>query len=88
MFARALETGEAEAPQAVLLTLSADLWRRAGRFDQAIVAAAEAEQLLGQEVHDDEEAGGAAAIATYIRGLAEDGDDELHNVAEVFADEG
>lgn len=86
MFARALETGEAEAPQAVVLTLSADLWRRAGRFDQAIVAAAEAEQILGEETDEgDAEAGGAAAIATYIRGLAEDGDDDLHNVAEVFA---
>ncbi len=86
MFARALETGEGEAAQAVVLTLSADVWRRAGRFDEAVVAAAEAEQILGEEAGD-EDAAGAAAVATYIRGLAESGDDELHNVVEVFAGE-
>ena len=86
MFHRTLETGEAETPQAVVLTLSADLWRRAGRFDEAVAAAAEAEQLLGDET-DDEEAAGAAMVAAYIRGLAESGDDVLHSVAEVFAGE-
>lgn len=35
MFLRSLETGEVEAPQAIVLTLSADVWRRAGRFDEA-----------------------------------------------------
>ena len=69
-----------------MLTLSADLWRRAGRFDEAVAAAAEAEQLLGDET-DDEEAAGAAMVAAYIRGLAESGDDVLHSVAEVFAGE-
>lgn len=87
MFNKALETGEAEAPQAVVLTLCADVWRRAGRFDEARVAASEAKELLGDGA-DTEETAGAAVVASYIRGLAESGDDEAHNVAEAFADEG
>jgi len=87
MFSRALETGEVESPRPVVLTLSADLWRRAGRFDEAIVAAAEAEQSLEEEA-DEEDTAGAAVVATYIRGLAGSGDDKVHNVAEAFACEG
>ena len=70
-----------------LALLSADLWRRAGRFEESIEAAAEAGQILAEETSDDtdEEAAGAAAVAAFIRGLAESGDDKLHNVAEVFA---
>ena len=86
MFARALETGETGAPEPVVLTLSADVWRRSGRFDEAIAAAAEAERILAADT-EDEDSAGAAAVAAFIRGLAEEGDDGLHNVAEVFADE-
>ena len=86
MFARALETGEVGAPEPVVLTLSADVWRRAGRFDEAIAAADEAERILAEE-EGDENVPGAAAVAAFIRGLAEEGDDGLHNAAEVFADE-
>jgi hypothetical protein len=86
MFARALETGEVGAPESVVLTLSADVWRRAGRFEEAIAAAAEAERLLAED-EADEDAPGAAEVAAFIRGLAEEGDSDLHNAAEVFADE-
>lgn len=87
MFARSLERGEVETPQAVVLTLSADIWRRARRFDEATRAAAEAEGLL-TDGSDDEDASGAALVAAYIRGLAECGDDTLHNTAEAFAGDG
>ncbi len=38
MFVRALELGEAETPPEVLHTVTADVWRRAGRFDDALAA--------------------------------------------------
>ncbi len=87
MLGRALETGDLEMTVAAALTLTSDVWRRAGRFEEAVAAAAEAEQLFG-ESPEDEAAVAAAAIAAYIRALADSGDDELHNTAEAFADEG
>jgi len=88
MFCRALENGEADGSPAFVLTLSADLWRRSGRFDEAIAAAAAAEQLVDTETDDEEEAASTVAVASVIRGLAESGDDKRHNTAEVFAGEG
>ena len=87
MFHRVLETGEVETPRAVVLTLSADLWRRAGRFDDAILAASEAEHLLSAS-DESAETTGASVVASYIRGLAECGDGELHSAAEAFSGEG
>jgi hypothetical protein len=85
MFARTIETSEAEAPEAVVLTLSADIWRRAGRFDQAIAIAQQVEQLVSG-AESDEDGAGAAVVAGYIRELAEAGDHDLHNSAEAFAE--
>ena len=85
MFHRALESGEADGSPAFVLTLSADLWRRAGRFDEAIAAAAEAEQFCDT---DEEEAAGTVAVASFILELAKSGDDKRHNTAEAFAGEG
>ena len=36
MVVRALETGETERPAPVMHTLIAEVWRRAGRFDEAL----------------------------------------------------
>jgi hypothetical protein len=79
MFRRALETGEAEPPVDVVLTLVSDLLRRAGRHDEAIETATEAESLCASEP-DDEDAS-PAAVARFIRELAQTGDDEAHNAA-------
>ena len=75
MFRLAFATGEADAPDAVVLTLTADLWRRAGHFDEATESAAEAERLLAACGEDDDSRSGTAAIATLVRALAESGDD-------------
>jgi hypothetical protein len=82
MFRRALVSGEAEAPHALVLTVMADLWRRAGRFDDAIEAAAEAEALLTEADEDDRP---TALVAAFIRALADADDDALHSTAEVFS---
>jgi hypothetical protein len=86
MFGRALADGETDAPDAVVLTLTADVLRRAQRFDEAVETATAAEELLTSEAEDGE-LGGAAAVAQYIRALAEAGDDGPHNAAEAFAAE-
>lgn len=85
MFHRALETGEAETHEAVVLTLTADLLRRAGRFDEALARCELADAAL-LEV-DDEEFQGTAAVATFIRRCAEQEDDGSHHIGEVFAGE-
>ena len=84
MFICASETGEAVTPTPVLVTLAAELWRRAGSFEQAIDAATQAEHGLGAGADDDDS--GAAAVAAFIRNLAESGDDDLHNTAEIDTD--
>lgn len=81
---RAIEQGDHEPPREVVLCVLADLRRRAGRFDEALEACAEAESVLA-EAGDDEGAGATAAVASFIRALAEAGDDECHNAAEAFA---
>ena len=85
MFHRALETGEVEAHEAVVLTLTADLLRRAGRFDEALARCDLADAALAEA--DDEELQGTAAVATFIRQCAEQEDDASHHVGEVFAGE-
>ena len=67
-------------------TLIAELWRRAGRFDDALAAcdAADAE-LADAALDDDEERSGAAAVAAFVRALAEAGDDGGRSCAEAFA---
>ena len=47
MFLRALETGETERPAPVMHTLIAEVWRRAGRFDEALEECAAVETELG-----------------------------------------
>jgi hypothetical protein len=98
MFARALEVGEAESPVAVVHTLIAEVWRRAGRFDDAIHACDAAQRELAEqaagpspaEAPDEEvedELSGAARVAAFVRALALDGDDEAHSCAEAFTGE-
>jgi hypothetical protein len=73
MFGRALETGETERPAAVMHTLLAEVWRRAGRFDEALEACAAAETELGpvpDETDDDGERAGTATVAAFVRNLA------------------
>lgn len=91
MFGRALETGETERPPAVMHTLVAEVWRRAGRFDKALeeCAAAEAELVSETDVSpdDEDERSGTATVATFVRSLAIAGDDDVRNCADAFADD-
>jgi hypothetical protein len=84
MFGRALERGEAEAPRAVVQTLIAELWRRAGRFDEALEAC-EAAERDAVELEDDDRAS-AATVRDFIRDLSFAADDQAHNCAEAFAE--
>jgi hypothetical protein len=84
MLRLAIATGELEPPREVALAIIADLERRARRFDQALDACAEAERAL-EDVDDDDSSSAAAAVITFIRELAEAGDDECHSAAEAFA---
>ena len=86
MFRRALVTGEAKAPAPVVLTLVADLLRRARRFDEALDAGAAAQRELA-ELEGDEEFAATAEIARYIGSLAETGDDAAHCCGDAFAAE-
>jgi hypothetical protein len=43
MLQRALERGEVSAPRPIVKTLIAELWRRAGRFEEALAAGAGAD---------------------------------------------
>ena len=90
MFGRALETGETERPAPVMHTLIAEVWRRAGRFDEALAECAAVEAELGLELNepeDEDERVGTATVATFVRNLAIAGDDDVRNCAEAFADD-
>jgi hypothetical protein len=91
MFTRALETGEAEPPDAVVQTLIADVWRCAGRFDEAVAACDAADATLADHpaVSDGEEdeRSGAATVVAFVRALALAGDDGPRNAAEAFAED-
>ena len=90
MFVLALETGETERPAPVMHTLIAEVWRRAGRFDEALEECAAVETELGLEQNepdDDGERAGTATVATFVRNLAIAGDDDVRNCAEAFADD-
>ena len=86
MFSVALETGAIELSPPVAHTLIADIWRRATRFDEAVRSASEAQELLAGDALDPDDGGnGASVVATYIRELAEAGDDSCHSAADAFA---
>lgn len=90
MFGRALEAGETEQPAPVVHTLIAEVWRRAGRFDEALEACAAAETELGvglDDVQEDDERVGNVTVVTFVRNLAIAGVDEGRNCAEAFADD-
>jgi hypothetical protein len=84
MFLRALERGEADAPRLVVQTLVAELWRRAGRFDEALEACDAAERDAVELDEDDRTS--AATVRDFIRGLSLAADDHAHNCAEAFAE--
>jgi hypothetical protein len=88
MFARALERGEISAPRPVVQTLIAELWRRAGRFDDALgacdAAAGELAEIASGD--DDEDGTPTTAVVEFIRSLSLAGDDEAHSCAEAFAE--
>ena len=90
MFLRALETGETSRPPAVVHTLTAEIWRRAGRFDDALAACAAVDAELGDELEaipDDDERAGTATVAAFVRNLSIAGDDDSRNCAEAFGDD-
>lgn len=85
LFRRALVTGEAKAPRGMVLTLIADLLRRARRFDEAGELAAQAQLALAEL--EDEESAPTVDIARYIGALAASGDDAAHCCGDAFAPE-
>ena len=73
-------------------TLIAEVWRRAGRFDEALeeCAAAKAEldvMLLSGDPEEEDERIGTSTVATFVRNLAIAGDDQSRNCAEAFAED-
>jgi hypothetical protein len=86
MFRRSLETGDAGASTGVVLTLVADLLRRARRFGEAEDVAEEATGALA-ELPDDDDTAATADIARYIATLASVGDDAAHCCDEAFTAE-
>ena len=87
MLERALERGEVSAPRPIVQTLIAELWRRAGRFEDALAACAGADDELAETETDGEDGVlPTAAVIAFIRDLSIAGDDEAHSCAEVFAE--
>ena len=87
MLERALERGEVSAPRPIVQTLIAELWRRAGRFEDALAACAVAGDELAETETDGEDGVlPTAAVIAFIRDLSIAGDDEAHSCAEVFAE--
>ncbi|HLG08711.1 MAG TPA: hypothetical protein VI409_08610 [Gaiellaceae bacterium] len=84
MLASAIEWGDVPTESPVARGVLADLWRRAGRYDEALAACEAGEATLDP---DDEPQGQTGTVLAFIRELAEAGDDEPHNVAEAFAAE-
>ena len=64
-----------------MLTLTADLLRRAGRFDEALERCDRVTVVVAEA--DDEELDGTANVAAFIRHAAEQGDDARHDMGEV-----
>lgn len=88
MFSRGLERGRLELSPSVALTLVAELWRRAGRFDEALASceAADAELAEIASAGEGEDGGSTSAVVAFLRTLATVGDDESHSCAEAFAE--
>ena len=72
-------------------TLTAEVWRRAGRFDEALEECAAADSRArprpGRARDDDGERVGTATVASFVRNLAIAGDDDARSCAEAFADD-
>jgi hypothetical protein len=66
-------------------TLTAELWRRAGRFEDALASCGLAETERS-EVEEDDDPDTTGAVIEFIRNLSIAGDDEAHNCAEAFAE--
>ena len=87
MFARGVERGTLELPRPVAQTLVAELWRRAGRFDNALESCdAAARELDDDASAEEEESVPTTAVVRFIRGLSIAGDDAAHNCAEAFTE--
>jgi hypothetical protein len=86
MLERALASGDHEPPREVVLTVLADVRRRAGWFADALAACDEAEQAL-EDTPDSDSVTATAAVIEFIRERAEAGDDDCYNAAEAFAAE-
>jgi len=87
MFARGVERGTLELPRPVAQTLVAELWRRAGRFDNALESCDEAARELDVgAAAEEEDSGPTMSVVRFIRGLSIAGDDAAHNCAEAFAE--
>jgi tetratricopeptide (TPR) repeat protein len=86
MFERALERGETGASRAAVQTLIAELWRRGGRFDDALGACEAARQELAELDAEADEQTSTAAVVDFIRALATAHDDNAHSCAEAFAE--
>lgn len=80
----AVGKGEARMPREVAFTLLADIERRARRFDEALAACDEAEWAL--EGIEDEERATTWAVVSFIRELAEAGEDSCRSAAEAFSE--
>jgi tetratricopeptide (TPR) repeat protein len=84
MFERALGRGDIAASRAAVQTVIADLWRRSGRFEDALGACEAARQeFAALEAGDDEERS-TAAVIDFIHALSTARDDDAHSCAEAF----
>ena len=82
MLAAAIEWGDVPSDNPVVHGVRADVLRRAGRYDEAVVALNAA-----GAIDADDEPNQAATVLAFIRELAEARDDRPHSVAEAFAQE-
>jgi hypothetical protein len=82
---KAIARGATGGPREVAFTLLADIERRARRFDEALAACDEAEWAL-DAVDSGDERESVWAVVSFIRELAETGDDASHSAAEAFAE--
>ncbi len=84
MFRDALDTLRYAASESQVLSLFADVLRRAGSFDEAAAAASQTEEVLAT-APDNEDTARAIAVVRYIRRLAKARDDRVHTVDEAVA---